>query len=38
MVAMATYSYQRLLMGKVEIESFLLSQRGYFEFFNRNVY
>ena len=32
LVSMATYSFHRLLMGKVEIDSFFLSHWGYFEF------
>ena len=30
---MATYSSHRLIMGKEEIDGFLMSQWGYFEFF-----
>ena len=33
LVAMATYSSHRLLMGKEEIDNFLSSHWGYFEFF-----
>ena len=36
LVAMATYSSHRLIMGKEEIE-FFLSHWGYFDFFYRNV-
>ena len=38
LVAMATYSSHRLIMGKVEICIFFLSQWRYLEFFYRNVY
>ena len=33
LVAMATYSSHRLIMGKEEIDNFFLSHRGYFESF-----
>ena len=33
LVAMATYSSHRLIMGKEEIDNFFLSHWGYFEFF-----
>ena len=33
LVAMATYSSHRLIMGKEEIDNFFLSQRGYLDFF-----
>ena len=33
LVAMATYSSQRLIMGKVEIDIFFLSHWGYLDFF-----
>ena len=35
LVDMATYSFQSLVMGKMGIDSFLLSQWGYFY---RNVF
>ena len=39
LVAMATFSSHRLIMGKVEICNFFLSQWGYLGFFfYRNVY
>ena len=31
LVAMATYSFHRLIMGKVEIYNFFLSQLGYLD-------
>ena len=37
MVAMATYSSHRLIMGKEEIDHFFLSHCGYLYFFYRNV-
>ena len=33
LVAMATFSSHRLIMGKEEIDNFFLSHWGYFEFF-----
>ena len=33
MVAMATYSSHRLIMGKEEIDNFFLSHWGYLDFF-----
>ena len=33
LVAMATYSSHRLIMGKEEIDIFFLSHWGYFDFF-----
>ena len=38
LVAMATYSSHRFIMGKEEIDIFFLSHWGYFDFFYRNVY
>ena len=38
LVAMATYSSHRLIMGKEEIDNFFLSDWGYLDFFYRNVY
>ena len=38
LVAMATYSSHRLIMGKVEICNFFLFQWRYLGFFYRNVY
>ena len=32
LVAMATYIFQRLIMGKSKIDNFFLSHLGYFEF------
>ena len=32
LVAIATYSFHRLIMGKVEINNFFLSQLGYLDF------
>ena len=37
LVAMATYSSHRLIMGKVDF-AFFLSQWRYLDFFYRNVY
>ena len=33
LVAMATYSFHTLIMGKEEIDNFFLSQWGYLDFF-----
>ena len=33
MVAMATYSFHRLIMGTEEIDNFFLSYWGYLDFF-----
>ena len=38
LVAMATFSSRRLIMGKEEIDNFFLSYWGYLDFFYRNVY
>ena len=39
LVAMATYSSHRVIMGKVEISNFFLSQWRYLDiFFYRNLY
>ena len=38
MVAMATYSSHRLIMGKEEIDYFFLSHCGHLYFFYRIVY
>ena len=38
LVAMATYSSHRLIMGKRGNLQFFLSHWGYLDFFNRNVY
>ena len=38
LVAMAAYSSRRLMIGKVEIDSFLLSHGDILILFNRNVY
>ena len=35
LVAMATYSSHRLIMGKVEIDSFFLPQQGYLDFLQK---
>ena len=37
LVAIATYSSHRLIMGKEEIDNFFRLIRGYLDFFYRNV-
>ena len=38
LVAMATYSFHRLIMGKEEIDNFFCLIRDIWNFFYRNVY